>query len=88
MTCAKPVCIRFHKINGCTRVYHRIRYLTLLELGKYIAILKSIIINIIGVKRGITYVISHNYEEIKVDSYEYIFLNKSFYELCNSNDNK
>ena len=82
------MCIRFHKINGCTRVYHRIRYLTLLELGKYIAILKSIIINIIGVKRGITYVISHNYEEIKVDSYEYIFLNKSFYELCNSNDNK
>ena len=82
------MCIRFHKINGCTRVYHRIRYFTLLELGKYIAILKSIIINIIGVKRGITYVISHNYEEIKVDSYEYIFLNKSFYELCNSNDNK
>ena len=81
------MCIRFHKINGCTRVYHRIRYLTLLELGKYIAILKSII-NIIGVKIGITYVISHNYEEIKVDSYEYIFLNKSFYELFNSNDNK
>ena len=81
------MCIRFHKINGCARVYHRIRYLTLLELGKYIAILKSII-NIIGVKRGITYVISRNYEEIKVDSYEYIFLNKSFYELFNSNDNK
>ena len=81
------MCIRFHKVNGCTRVYRRIRYLTLLELGKYIAILKSII-NIIGIKRGITYVISHNYEEIKVDSYEYIFLDKSLHELPKSNDNK
>ena len=81
------MCIRFHKVNGCTRVYCRIRYLTLLELGKYIAILKSII-NIMGVKRGITYVISHNYEEIKVDSYEYIFLDKSLHELPKSNDNK
>ena len=41
-----------------------------------------------GVKRGITYVISHNYEEIKVDSYEYIFLDKSLHELPKSNDNK
>ena len=80
------MCIRFHKVNRCTRVYRRIRYLTLLELGKYIAILKSIIN--IGVKRGITYVISHNYEEIKVDSYEYIFLDKSLHELPKSNDNK
>ena len=66
---AKPLCIRFDKIDGLFRVYGGTRYLALFESKKY-----DFIYNrsryIIGLKSDIPYVISHNFEKIKVDSYD------------------
>ena len=63
---AKPLHIRFHKIEGFIRVYDGSRYLVSFESEKYVFIYKNVRY-IIGVKSGITYVISHNYVKIKVD---------------------
>ena len=35
------------------------------------------IINLVGVRSGITYVISHNYAKIKIDSYVFLILEKT-----------
>ena len=70
---AKPLRIRFDKVDGFIRVYNGTRYLLLIEAEKY-----DLIYNrtryLIGVKSGITYVFSHNYVRIKVDLYDYLLL--------------
>ena len=66
-TGAKPLRIRFDKIDGFIRVYNGTRYLVLFEGEKYDFIYNRIRY-LIGVKSGVTYVISHNYAKIKVDS--------------------
>ena len=66
---AKPICIRFDKIDGFIRVYHGTRYLALFGGEKYDLICNKIRC-LIGVKSGITYVISHNYAKIKIDMYD------------------
>ena len=72
----KPLRIRFDKIDRFIRVYDRTRYLVLLRREKYdysydrIRYFKS-------VKSGITYTISHKYTTIKVDSYNYLPLEKT-----------
>ena len=73
---AKPLCIRFDKINGFIRVYDGTRYLVLVGEEKYDFIYNRIRCLII-LKCGITYVISHNYAKIKVDSYDSLPLKKS-----------
>ena len=65
---AKPLRIRFSKVDGFIRVYDGSRYLVLLGSEKYHFIFKEIRYSI-GVKRVITYVISHNYAKVKVYSY-------------------
>ena len=70
---AKPLCIRFDKVNGFIRVYSGTRYFTLFEFGKYCAIFNRIRYLILG-KCGITYSISHNQEKIKVDLYDPMYL--------------
>ena len=70
------MCIRFDKIDGFIRVYDGTRYLVLFGSEKY-NFIYNIIRYLIGVKSGITYVISHNYAKIKVDSYEYLPLEKT-----------
>ena len=74
--------IKFEKIHGFIRVYDGTRYLKLLEPGKYHEIFNWIRY-LIGVKNGITYVISHNYAKIKVDSYDFLPLEKTlvFYNV-------
>ena len=63
---AKHLCIRFGKINGFIRVYRGTRYLVLFGGEKY-----GLTTGLdIGVKSGITYVISHNYAKIKIDLYD------------------
>ena len=64
---AKHLPIRVNKIDVFIRVYDGTRYLVLLEGEKYDLIYNRIKY-LIGVKSGITYVISHNYAKIKVDS--------------------
>ena len=60
---AKPLHIRFDKIDIFFRIYDQTRYLVFFEGEKYDSIYNRIR-NLIGVKSGITYVISHNYVQI------------------------
>ena len=57
---AKPLRIRFDKIDGFIRVYDGTRYLVLFGCEKYDFIYNRIRY-LIGVKSNITYVISHDY---------------------------
>ena len=81
---AKPFDIRFDKRNEFIRVYNGARYLVLFGLEKYDPNFYRIGY-IIGVKSGITYVISHYYGKIKVDdSYNSLPLEKNVkcYKKC------
>ena len=73
---AKPLPIRFDKIDGFIRVYNGTRYLVLFGLEKYNAIYNRIRY-LISQKSGIIYVISHDYKRIKVDSYHSLPLEKT-----------
>ena len=73
---AKPLRIRFDKVNGFIRAYDGIRYLVLFGDEKYDFIYNTIRY-FIGVKSGIAYVTSHNYAKIKADSYASLPLEKS-----------
>ena len=73
---AKHLRIRFDKIDGFIRVYDGTRYLVLLGNEKYDSINKRIRY-LVSVKSGITYIISHNYAKIKVDSYNSLPLEKT-----------
>ena len=73
---AKPLQIRFNKIDWIIRVYDGTRYLVLFGSEKYDLICNRIRY-LIGVKSGITYVISRNYAKIKVDSYDSLPLEKT-----------
>ena len=72
----KPLRIKFDKIDGFITVYNGTRYLVLFGPEKYVAIYYRIIY-FISQKSGITYVISHNYARIKVDSYDSLPLEKT-----------
>ena len=67
---------RFNKIDGFIIVYDKIRYLVLFGSKKYDSIYHKIRY-LISVKRGITYVISHNYAKIKVNSYDSLSVEKT-----------
>ena len=79
---AKPMRISLDKVNRFIRVYNGTRYLVLLGPGKYDAVFNRARY-LTRVKSGITYVISHYYLKIKVDSYEYLPLEKklTFYNV-------
>ena len=69
----KPLRIRFDKVNGIVRVYDGTRYLVLFGPEKHDAIFNRIRY-LISQKGGITYIISHAYGRIKVDSYDHFSL--------------
>ena len=73
---AKPLRIRFDKIDGFIRVYDGIRYLVLLGSEKYNFIYNRIRY-LIGMKSEITYAMPHNYAKIKVDLYDSLSLEKT-----------
>ena len=68
---AKPLCIRFDKVDGFIAVYNGTRYL-ILSGGKKHDFIYNRVRYLAGVKSGITYIISHNYAKIKVDSCDYL----------------
>ena len=70
----KPLRIRSDKTDGFIRVYDGNRYLVLFVAEKYDFIYNRIKY-LTGGKSGITYVVSHNYAKIKVDSYDSLPLN-------------
>ena len=67
MITAKPLRIRFDKIDGFVIVHDGTRCLVLFGNEKYDYIYNSIKY-LISVKSGIAYIGSHNYAKIKVDS--------------------
>ena len=73
---AKPLRIRFNKVDGFIRVYYGTIYLVLFG-GEKCDFIYNRIRYLIGVKSGITYVISHNYAKIKVDLYNSLLLEKT-----------
>ena len=73
---AKPLHVRFDKMDGFIRVYDGSRYLVLFGLEKYDAIYNRIRY-FISQKSSITYIFSHYYMEIKVDSYHSLPLEKT-----------
>ena len=73
---AKPLRIRFIKIFGFVIVYDVARYLILLRGERY-DFMYNMIRYLIGVKSSITYVVSHNYAKIQVDSFDSLPLEKT-----------
>ena len=73
---AKPMCIRFDKMDGFTRVYAGTRCLVLFGGEKHDSI-SNMIRYLVGVISGITYVIFHNYAKIQIDSYDFLSLEKT-----------
>ena len=72
----KPLHIRYDKIDGFIRVYDGTRYLVLFGGEKYQFIYGGIRY-LISVQNDITFIISHNYATIKVDSYDSLPLEKT-----------
>ena len=64
---AKPLHIRFDKIDGFIRVYDGNRYFALFVAEKF-DFIQNKIRYLIGVKSGIIYVYFHNYAKINFDS--------------------
>ena len=61
--------IRFDQIDGFIKLYDGTRYLTLFVSEEYEAIYNRIRY-LISQKNGITYIFSHYFAKIKVDSYD------------------
>ena len=72
---SKPLRIRLNKIDGFIRIYDGTRYLTLFGSKKYDAIYNRIRY-LISLKSGITYIFSHYFAKIKVDSYDFLPIEK------------
>ena len=72
---SKSLRIRFDKIDGLSRTYDETRYLTLFRSEKCDAVYDRIRY-FISIKNGITYIFSHNFAKIKVDSHDSLPIEK------------
>ena len=75
LTDPKILSIRFNQVDGFVSVYDGNIYLVLFSLEKYDPFYNRIRYQK-GVKSGITYVFSHHYVKIKIDSYDSLPLEK------------
>ena len=66
---------RFDKIVENIRIYDGTRYLSLFDTKKYDAIYDRIRY-LISLKSSITYIFSHYFVKIKVDSYDFLLIEK------------
>ena len=73
---AKPLCIRFDKVDGFNRAYNETRYLVLFGPEKFDSIYDRIQY-LMSQKIGITFVFSHNHSKIQIDSYDNLPLEKT-----------
>ena len=71
----KPLRIKFDKKDRFLRIYDGTRYLTLFGSGIYDTICNRIR-NLISVTSSITYICSHYFAKIKVDSYDSLAIEK------------
>ena len=72
---SKPLRVRFNKINEFIRIYHAARYLTLFSSENYDGFYDRIRYRI-SLKSGVTYIFSHYFAKIKVDSYDSLPIGK------------
>ena len=72
---AKPLLIRFDKIDRFIRIYEETRYLTLFGFERY-NVLNNRMRYLINLKSSIKYVFSRYYAKIKVDSYDSLLKQK------------
>ena len=72
----KPLHVRLDKVDRFVSVSDGSRYLVLFGPEKYDAIYKSIR-HLISQKSGITYIFSHNYTKIKIDSFDSLLLEET-----------
>ena len=70
---AKPIRIRFNKMDEFARIYAGTTYLLLFAGKKYDSNYNKIRY-LVGVISGITFVISHIYAKTKIDSYGFFCL--------------
>ena len=67
--------IRFDEIDGFIKIYDGIRYLALFASERYNKICDRIRY-LIRKKSGITDIINHNFARIRIDSYNYLPIEK------------
>ena len=68
---SKPLWVMFDKVDEFIRIYDSPSYLTLLDSEKYYAICNRVRYHV-SLKSGTTYICSHYYTKIKVDSYDFL----------------
>ena len=73
---AKLLRIMVDEIDGFIKIYYRIKYLVLFGSGQYDEIYNTIRY-LISEKSGITDIISHNFERIRIDSYNSLPIEKT-----------
>ena len=73
---AKPLRIRFDKIDGLIRIYDGTRYLRLFGSGKYDAIYNRTRY-LISLKSGIVYIFCRSFAKIKADTYISLAIEKA-----------
>ena len=71
----KPLRVRFDKIDGLVKMYDGTKYIILLGPEKYDAIYNRIRY-LISLKSSITYMFSHIFAKIKVNSYDSLPIEK------------
>ena len=71
---SKPLHNRFNNIDGFVRIYDGTRYLALFGSEKYV--IYNRIGYLISLKSVITYILSHYFAKIKVDSYDSLPIEK------------
>ena len=74
-TGAKPLCIWFNKIDGFIKIHDGIRYSVLFGPKTYGAVYDRIR-DLITEKSGVTYSTSHQFAKIRIDSYNYLPIEK------------
>ena len=73
----KALHMRLYKIDGFIRIYDGTNYLALFDSEKYDAIYNRMRY-IISLKSDITYIFSHNFAKIKIDSFDSLPMEKIF----------
>ena len=73
---AKPLRIRFDKVDGVIKIYDGIIYLELFGTGIYNAIYDRISY-LISEKSDAKYIINHNFARIRIDSYNSLPIGKT-----------
>ena len=72
---SKPLRIRFDEMHGFIKIYYGIRDLVLFGLESYVAIY-NMIGYLLSEKSDLTGSINHNFAGIRIDSYNYLPIEK------------